>query len=297
MNSDKWLNLNAESLKGKKVAITGSTGGLGARLAEYLAKLGAELILVDRNAQKSGALRENLKAKYGTVSKTVVADLSNFSAVRAATEELKKEKIDIFIHNAGAYKIPRKITDEGFDNVFQINFLSPYYMIKELLPSLRERKGRVVAVGSIAHNYSKTDKNDVDFRNKKAPSKVYGNAKRFLMFSLFELFKSEKEVSLSVVHPGITLTNITAHYPKVIFAIIKYPMKVIFMPPEKAALSLLAGVFGKYEYLEWIGPKCFGIWGLPKKSLLKTADSEERAFIYKTAERLYGDISKIQKYS
>ena len=53
MKIEKWLNENTSSLWGKNVAITGSTGGIGVELCEYLCKLGANLILVDRNLQKS----------------------------------------------------------------------------------------------------------------------------------------------------------------------------------------------------------------------------------------------------
>ena len=55
MNYEKWLAKNGESLVGKTVAVTGSTGGIGNELCKYLARLGANLVLVDRNPQKSGA--------------------------------------------------------------------------------------------------------------------------------------------------------------------------------------------------------------------------------------------------
>lgn len=287
MNINKWLKLNTVSLKGKTVAVTGSTGGLGTQLCLYLAKLGASLILVDRNFQKSQDFASSLKENYGVFVECITADLSDFSSVKIATEQLKKRSIDIFIHNAGAYSIPRYITDLGFDNVFQINFISPYYMIKQLLPSLRKTKGRVVAVGSIAHNYSKTDKNNIDFSNKKADSLVYGNAKRYLMFSLYNLFKCETEVTLSITHPGITFTNITAHYPRFIFAIIKHPMKIIFMKPKKAVLSILKGFFESTDYHKIIGPHIFNIWGYPKQKSLKTCGLEESEFIFTKAEEIY----------
>lgn len=287
MKIEKWLNENTSSLWGKNVAITGSTGGIGVELCEYLCKLGANLILVDRNLQKSERLKNKLLEKYGTDIRCITADLEDFESVKAVAEQLKNEAVDIFLHNAGAYSIPRKICDTGFDNVFQINFVSPYYMIKELLPNLRKVKGRVVVVGSIAHNYSKTNKDDIDFKNHKRASRVYGNAKRYLMFSLFELFKNETEVTLSVTHPGITFTNITAHYPKLIFAVIKHPMKIIFMKPRVACLSVLLGIFENCEYLEWIGPGFFNVWGKPKKQRLKTVSKTEREFIAKTAEEIY----------
>lgn len=293
MNIDKWLKANTSSLAGKTVAITGSTGGLGKELCIYLSSLGASLILVNRSQSRSELQKTELENRYGVSVKILTADLESIESVSSVTDELIKAEPDIFIHNAGAYSIPRHKCDTGFDNVFQINFLSPYYIIKGLLPTLRKKHGHVIAVGSIAHNYSKTDENDVDFSTRKASSKVYGNAKRYLMFSLYSLFENEKEASLSIVHPGITFTNITAHYPPVVFAVIKHPMKVIFMRPKKAALCILSGVFKSTEKNTWIGPRLFNIWGYPSKKRLKTCKNEEAEFIFAEAERAYLELKKM----
>lgn len=290
MNIEKWLKENTTSLCGKTVAVTGSTGGLGKELCSYLGSLGADLILIDRNEKRSNAHRDELLDRFGVSVECVNADLESIASVKNATEVLKNRTIDVFIHNAGAYSIPRHKTPTGYDNVYQINFASPYYMIRSLLPNIRANNGRVVVVGSIAHNYSKTDYNDIDFATRNRASLVYGNAKRHLMFSAFELFKNEREATLSVVHPGITFTNITAHYPKLIFAIIKHPMKVIFMKPKKAALSILKGVFISTNYLEWIGPRVFDVWGYPKKRILKTVSSAEIEKIAAIAETVYSDM-------
>ena len=288
MSIKAWLKKNTESLSAKTVAVTGSTGGLGRELCRYLASLGANLVLMDRNRARSEEFSNVLRESFPDISvKLITVDLANISSVKRATEELKSEKPDVFIHNAGAYSIPRYTTDAGLDNVFMINFASPYYIIRELLPELTKRGGRVVAVGSIAHNYSKIDGKDVDFKTRKRASLVYGNAKRYLTFALHELFKNEERASLSIVHPGISFTNITAHYPKLIFAIIKYPMKLIFMKPKKASLSILKGVFEKTKYCEWIGPRFFNVWGMPKKKKLNTAGSDEIAVIAKNAEAIY----------
>ena len=52
MRIEKWLKKNTSSLVGKRVAVTGSTGGLGGEICRYLARLGADLILVDRNRER-----------------------------------------------------------------------------------------------------------------------------------------------------------------------------------------------------------------------------------------------------
>ncbi len=274
MNYNNWIVKNTSSLKGKTVAVSGATGGIGTKLCDYLAQLGANIICLDRNIEKSNKLIIYLKEKYSCLSaKHITVDLENFDRVKVVAEQLKELDIDYLILNAGAYKIPRHKCNTGYDNVFQINFVSPYYLARELMPQIKSRGGRVVAVSSIAHNYSKIDINDIDFSTRKASSLVYGNAKRFLTFALYELFNSDN--ALSIVHPGITFTNITNHYPKLIFAIIKHPMKIIFMPAKKAALCVLYGLFCGCKNNEWIGPRFFNIWGLPKLKKLHTATQDE----------------------
>ncbi len=293
MKSDKYIDKNTSGLCGKTVAITGSTGGLGKEICRHLASLGADLILLDRNGKRSAEHRDSLLKLNPDIKVSLISlDLEDMESVRAATEALLSMGLDVFIHNAGAYSIPRHKCSTGFDNVFQINFVSPYYMIRRLLPMLSERRGRVVAVGSIAHNYSKIDERDVDFSTRTAASLVYGNAKRFLMLSLFELFKNESGATLAISHPGITFTNITNHYPPIIFAIIKHPMKIIFMKPKRAALSVVKGVFEECGYLEWWGPRYLDVWGLPKKKRLRSADSHEIAKISEITEKIYKNLEE-----
>ncbi len=293
MDMKNWTKRYSGQLAGKRVAVFGSTGGIGNELCRYVLELGGSLITVDRNEQRSKLLREKLKNEFPDLDICGInADLEKIETVENACRELKKLNVDIVIHNAGAYSIPRSRCSTGFDNVFQINFVSPYYATKRLLEHLKERQGRVVVVGSIAHNYSITDPDDIDFSSRKKASLVYGNAKRYLMFSLLRLARDNPEVGFAVTHPGITFTNITAHYPKLIFAIIKHPMKIIFMKPKMAALSILEGIFTDTKCYEWIGPRFFNVWGSPKKQTLNTCSKAECERIYDNANRIYNDIKQ-----
>lgn len=292
MNTEKWIKTNTKDLGSKKIAITGATGGIGYELCRYLAGLNASLILLNRSREKSAQLTEYIKGIYPDADiKELSVDLEDMGSVKSVCDTLEEMEIDVLIHNAGAYSIPRRTLNTGFDNVFQINFLAPYYMTKRLLPTLRKSdSGRVVCVGSIAHNYSKTDPRDIDFSSRKKASLVYGNAKRRLMLSLFKLFEGESSVALAITHPGITFTNITAHYPKLIFAFIKHPMKLIFMKPKKAALCIIKGIFERCCYREWIGPRIFNVWGFPKKHRLNTFSEIEAERVFASAEQIYEKI-------
>lgn len=296
MSIQKWLLNNTNSLAGKTVAISGATGGIGSVLCEYLANLKADLICLDRNSEKSNRNIAKLKEKYPNLNaKHIKLDLTDIEAVKNVALQLNNIGIDYLILNAGAYYVPRYKCSTNYNNIFQINFISPYYLTRKLMQTIKSRGGRVVAVSSIAHNYSHINVNDIDFSGYKASSKVYGNAKRFLTFSLYGLFDNDD--ILSIVHPGITLTNITAHYPKLIFALIKYPMKVIFMSPRKAALNIIYGIFNGCKNNEWIGPRNFNIWGFPKKQRLHTCSFSEAKQICNITEKIYNEIKKESVFS
>ncbi len=267
-------------LKGKTVAITGSTGGIGRELCFKLAALGCNLIMLNRSRQKTEALANKLSENFNITITQIVTELEDMQSVKKAAEELIALKPDFFIANAGAYAIPRHKCSSGYDNIFQINFISPYYMIDKLAENLPNIK--FVAVGSIAYTYSVIDRNDIDFSTRKGSALAYGNPKRFLMLALGEKFKNKDR--LSIVHPGITFTNITAHYPKLIFALIKHPMKVIFMKPKKAAECILEGVHKNTPLGFWIGPRFFSIWGSPKMQKLKAVFTEDAAKAVEIAE-------------
>ena len=288
MSVESWIEKNTASLEGKTVVISGSTGGLGRELCYHLATLGAELVLLDRNREKSLALAEELETIFDEISISLVtADMSDMDSVKRAADELSEMDIDYLILNAGAYSIPRHTCDTGYDNVFQINFISPYYLARRLLPDIKENGGRIVAVSSIAHDYSKIDERDIDFSTRDKASLVYGNAKRYLTYSLFALDGE----SISLTHPGISFTGITNHYPPALFALIKYPMKLIFMKPDKACLSILDGLFTDCRSGEWIGPWLFDVWGTPKKKTLRTADKREAKKIACIADEIYNKIN------
>ena len=213
--------MNSFDLTNKTIAITGSTGAIAKHLVNQLAKLNANFIFLNRNKEKTEQqIQELLSINPNLNIEFIKCNLEDFESVKSATEILKQKTIDILYLCAGAYNVPRYKINLGYDNVFQINFLSQYYIAKELLNKLKSVNGKIVAVSSIAHNYSKLNIEDIDFSHIKKHSKVYGNAKRFLTFSLMELCKKES-VNLSIVHPGLTLTEMTNHYPKAINWLVK----------------------------------------------------------------------------
>jgi len=300
MNINKWIKQNTNDLSRKSAVITGATGGIGKQLCRYLCKLNCNLILACRNKEKTDNFINELKTEFPNIKIDFLQlNLEDFVSVNNAINILQNIKFDYLIHNSGVYNIKRKTTTAGIDNIFQVNFVAPYYITKKLLPNLEKNKAKVIAVGSLAHNYSKIDKNDIEFKTRQKSSKVYGNSKRYLMFSLYELFKNINNSKLSIAHPGVTLTNMTNHYHWSINWLVKIGIKLFFPSVKKATLHLLKAVFDDCSYLEWIGPTIFNVYGKPKKRKLTTCSNEEIQFIFKTAEKYCDKIKaeciKIEK--
>lgn len=295
MNYNHWFMKNTESLKGKRVVITGAAGGLGSQCCLHLARLGADIVIIDRNEQGLEALKSRMLGKYPEISVDVVsADLSDLKSVNQCIKKLNDyEKIDILIHNAGVFRLSVGHENNDYNIIFKVNFIAPYYMTKQLLPLL-EKSGmaKVIVVSSIAHTYARYDEKDIDYSNNKDDQKIYGNSKRFVMYSLMELLKDNKKVDLAIVHPGISYTNIMKNFPKFISKIIEAPMKLIFNSPKKSSLSIIKGIFGEHGYCEWFGPKIFNIWGMPKCKKLKSCSQEEITKIFNKAEEIYQNINK-----
>ena len=104
MNIKKWIRDNTNTLEGKTIAITGSTGGLGKQVCEMLVSLNASLIFLNRNSSKSKQLKDHLLALNSEVSIDIInVDFENFESVKNATIELKKYNVDILVISACIY--------------------------------------------------------------------------------------------------------------------------------------------------------------------------------------------------
>lgn len=285
MNYSKFLLRNEIDLNGKTVAITGATGSLGRQTALFVAKSGGHLLFLDRNKAKSQKLKnEILKISPLSQVNRIETDFSTCESIFNSSKALSQTHVDFLVLNAGVFNIPREVGVLGYDKIFEVNYLMPYLLIRNLIPYLKKHKTKVIIIGSIAYKKSKFKTNDIDFTKEKSQIRVYGNSKRFLMFSLSSLFEKEG-IDFAVAHPGITATNLTAHYPKWINWLIKGLMKCVFHSPKKGCMTILIATKTKCEIGQWIGPKVFGVWGKPTKKNYNF-NKEESEMMFKITENI-----------
>jgi dehydrogenase/reductase SDR family member 12 len=138
-----WEVLAPDSMKGKVVVITGGTSGLGEYTTLALAKLGAHVTMIARNAVKASAICEKLRADSANPKiDAVIADTGNLTAVRNAADQLQRlysSGIDVLIHNAGALDATYATSQEGIEQTIASQVVGPYLLTELLRPLLKRQ--------------------------------------------------------------------------------------------------------------------------------------------------------------
>lgn len=96
--------LEGVDLSGKKVLVTGASGGLGEETARALATAGASVIMAARNSKKNSEAKERiLSANSEAKLDTHELNLASLKDVTSSAEEFlsKNESLDLLVNNAG----------------------------------------------------------------------------------------------------------------------------------------------------------------------------------------------------
>jgi len=138
----KWFPKFFDTLPrvdGKVFVITGTTSGTGFVAAWSVAKLGGEVLLLNRASQRVKDAMSKLKIMVPDGKFVdVVCDLQDLESVRKAAAEIKSKykKIYCLSLNAGIMATPDKATKDGYDIQMQTNHLSHFLLAAELYPLL-----------------------------------------------------------------------------------------------------------------------------------------------------------------
>jgi 3-oxoacyl-[acyl-carrier protein] reductase/pteridine reductase len=141
------------ALTGKAALITGAAKRLGRASALALAQAGADVaITFNRSAGEAQHTVIDL-ASLGVRAFAFRCDITSEKSVKRAIKEAVKELggIDILVNNAANYETVEfeKVTITQWDAIFASNTRGPYLVTREALKHLRERRGKVINMGSL----------------------------------------------------------------------------------------------------------------------------------------------------
>jgi NAD(P)-dependent dehydrogenase (short-subunit alcohol dehydrogenase family) len=207
--------------------VTGGGRGIGASIAEALARLGASVSLIGRNAEVLNAEAVRLTKENGTKVATALADVTDEAAVHKAFVALRDAlgPPSILVNNAGiAASAPFLKSDAAlWRKVLDVDLMGAVYCTQAVLPGMLEaRWGRVINIASIAgltgHAYIS----------------VYCAAKHAMigLTRALAIETARKNITVNAVCPSYTDTEMTAN------SIANITSKT-GLRPEEALASLL----------------------------------------------------------
>lgn len=227
--------------RGKRVILTGGTGGIGLAAARQLAGLGAELTIVGRSAQRA----EQASASIPRPVDVLIADLSSQREVRQLAAELlwRYPRVDVLINNAGAMFGSRRTSVDGIELTWATNHLSAFLLTNLLLERLiASQPARIITTASAAHYRARIPFDDLQAERSygRMGFERYGQTKLANVLFTRELAKrlSGAGVTANCFHPGFVGTGFN-HNNGLLMRLGMLVARLVARSPDKGAETLV----------------------------------------------------------
>jgi NAD(P)-dependent dehydrogenase (short-subunit alcohol dehydrogenase family) len=189
---------NDMAFANKVAVVTGASSGIGRATALALARAGASVVLVSRDATALSGVAAAVAGASHAVAADVTADEAPARIVGGALERFGA--LDVLVNAAGVIGTASTdaTTDELYDRMMAINVRAPFRLMREAFPHLKARRGNVVNISS------------VNGLRAFAGVAVYCSSKAALdhLSRCAALDWAPHGVRVNCVNPGVTLTNL-----------------------------------------------------------------------------------------
>ena len=200
--------------KGKVVAITGASSGLGKQMAEGFAQVGANLVLLARRIERLEASAAEWSAKYGVEVLPIKCDVTDEASIDAALSAIDSKfgKVEVIINNAGGEKgTGTPLVDykrEDWDFTLNLDLTSVFTMTKKFAKYMeanitggKQGYGRVINIASIYGLVGNTAIPTIAYHSTK------GAVVNFTKGAAAEL--ATKGITVNAICPGYFYTELT----------------------------------------------------------------------------------------
>ena len=211
--------------KQRVAVISGASSGIGKEAAKALAAQGWKVIGIGRNAERSAAALEEIRAAAanGGEAEMLVADLAIMAEVVAVADRIGAltDRVDALLNNAGGIPSEKVVTAEGLEENFAGNHLGPFLLTSRLLPLLRNAAaaapaGRVRIVNTSSDASEMIPDmpwDDLQLLNRFNEGAAYCRSKLANVMFARGLAKrlAADGIVAHAVHPGVVASNFSSH--------------------------------------------------------------------------------------
>lgn len=198
-------------LNGKKAIVTGSGGGIGSAVAHGLAEFGADVALLDINAESIETVRKTLKAKFSVRVLAIPVDVCDGKQVEDAVNTVSDGfgRVDILVncHGIGQWSKAEEMGEKDWDRMLDVNLKGVFLMCQAIGRHMIERRsGKIVNIASMSGSIA-----------NKPQSQAHYNASKAGVIMLTKSLAAEwakHNINVNCVSPGYTLTPLVENLLK-----------------------------------------------------------------------------------
>jgi len=226
------------NLAGKNYLITGATSGLGLAVTKKFANMGANTIMLSRTKDEGDRAFLEVKKEIPNASlDLMICDLASMRSIQSFITEFKGKysKLDLLFNNAAVMKQKRTVTEDGFEMMFQVNYLAPFILTKSFLELLKiSSSPQIINNGRPADKY-RLDFDDLQFAKNYHMYDSFFQTKLCLLFCTLELSRRQKSDGVVVImaDPGPFKSNLVRDVP-----LVGWVKNLFSAPVENAAENI-----------------------------------------------------------
>ena len=218
----------AYNLSEKTIIVTGANSGIGKAAAIQLAKLGANVVMACRSAERGAqALEDVCLLSESDKVELMVVDIASQASIRqfVADFQAKHPRLDVLIHNAANFDHRMKtpvLTEDGIETIFATNHIGIFLMTHLLLDTLKaSAPSRIITVASkglITYPFLNIEFDNLNGERKFSTQHAYYHAKLAQVMYTYDLAERLKGTGVTV--NCVRVTNVAipddrlTHLPK-----------------------------------------------------------------------------------
>jgi NAD(P)-dependent dehydrogenase (short-subunit alcohol dehydrogenase family) len=294
VNASSTLHPPPSTLLSNRVClVTGANRGLGRATALGLARLGATVVMLGRDAMRVGLASGQVRRESTNPNVShLVVDLRSLASVRKAADEVARryEAIHVLVNNAGVNLARRAVSPDGFEMTLAINHLGPFLLTNLLLPLLHAgAPSRIVNVTSWFERFGRIDFDDLHAERRRYRAlRAYYQSKLANTLFTYELAErlAGTGITVNCVDPGLAATDLLRDRawwsPRWLQPLWR---KLLFSPERGARAAIYAA---SAPELTTVTGHCFGADTRRKHTSRRSRDATTRRRLWRVSEELTG---------
>jgi NAD(P)-dependent dehydrogenase (short-subunit alcohol dehydrogenase family) len=227
------------TLSTKNCLITGANSGLGFAVSRKLARLGAHTILVCRNQERGAqAIQAIRKETPEAAVELMICDLASLASVQRFIQDCQEKitHLDLLFNNAAVMKRKRTVTADGFEMMFQVNYLAPFMLMQAFLGLLKDGSAPEIINNGRPEADVRVNFNDLQFAQKYQMYNSFFVTKLYLLLASLELSQREESTGITVTQadPGPFKSRLVRD-----IALVSWVKNLFSAPVKEAADNIL----------------------------------------------------------